>query len=159
MTLKNNRAPLLCYFKLCTSFDSHRWFKLGLQSRTAHPMPVKISNFVPCDHDDLEKTMGHISYATPSLVDHFIAICRNSKWSYSPETTKLGFDLCDLDIWPLTLTFFMDITFVIGNNSWKRCDGRMDGQTDWTIHRAAWLQLNRANMRDLIAATDLVILP
>ena len=26
MTLKNNRAPLLCYFKLCASFRSHRWF-------------------------------------------------------------------------------------------------------------------------------------
>ena len=25
MTLKNNRAPLLCYFKLCTSFHSHLW--------------------------------------------------------------------------------------------------------------------------------------
>ena len=25
MTLKNNRAPLLCYFKLCASFRSHWW--------------------------------------------------------------------------------------------------------------------------------------
>ena len=31
---------------------------------------------------------------------------------------KLGHDLCDLDISPMTLTFCMDITFVIGNNSW-----------------------------------------
>ena len=27
MTLKNNRAPLLCYFKLCASFRSHLWIK------------------------------------------------------------------------------------------------------------------------------------
>ena len=26
MTLKNNRAPLLCYFKFCASFRSHRWY-------------------------------------------------------------------------------------------------------------------------------------
>ena len=85
----------------------------------------------------------------------------NSNWSYSPETVKLGVDLSDLDLWPLTLTFCMDITFVIGNNSWKfhddtmmgtwwkRCDGRTDrrtdrrtdGQTDWTSHIAAWSQL------------------
>ena len=52
---------------------------------------------------------------------------------------KLGFDLCDLDLWPLTLNFCMDITFfVIGNHPWKfhddtmmgtlwkRCDGRTD---------------------------------
>ena len=29
MTLKNNRAPLLCYFKLCASFCSHWWTQTG----------------------------------------------------------------------------------------------------------------------------------
>ena len=32
---------------------------------------------------------------------------------------KLGADLYDLDLWPLTLTFCMDVTSVIGKNSWK----------------------------------------
>ena len=27
----------------------------------------------------------------------------NSKWTYGQETVKQGFDLCDLDLWPLTL--------------------------------------------------------
>ena len=27
MTLQNNRAPLVCYFKLCASFRSHWWIK------------------------------------------------------------------------------------------------------------------------------------
>ena len=89
----------------------------------------------------------------------------NSNWSYSPETVKLGRDLCDLDLWPLTLTFCMDITFDHGNNSWKfhddtmmgtwwkRCDRQTDGQTDRrtdrrtenTICRAAWSQLKRCD--------------
>ena len=30
MTLKNNRAPLLCYFKLCASFQSHMWIQTGV---------------------------------------------------------------------------------------------------------------------------------
>ena len=51
----------------------------------------------------------------------------NSNWSYSPETVELGYDLCDLDLWPLTLTFCMDVTFVIGNNSWKFHDDTMMG--------------------------------
>ena len=51
----------------------------------------------------------------------------NSNWSYSPETPKLGYDLFDLDLWPLTLTFCMDITFVIGNNVWKFHDDTMMG--------------------------------
>ena len=51
----------------------------------------------------------------------------NSNWSYSPEMAKLGFDLCDLDLWPLTLTFCMDITSAHGNNSWKFHDDMMMG--------------------------------
>ena len=30
MTLKNNRAPLLCYLKLCASFRSHWWIQTGV---------------------------------------------------------------------------------------------------------------------------------
>ena len=109
MTLKNNRAPLLCCFQLCAWFHCHMWIQTGV----------------------------------------------------SPETAKLGVDLCDLDLWPLTLTFCMDITFDRGDNSWKfhddtmmgtwwkRCDRQTDrqmdrqtdGRTENTICRAAWSQL------------------
>ena len=30
MPLKNNRAPLLCYFKFCASFQNHRWIQTGV---------------------------------------------------------------------------------------------------------------------------------
>ena len=33
VTLKNNRAPPLCYFKLGASFHSHRWIKTGVTVR------------------------------------------------------------------------------------------------------------------------------
>ena len=33
MTLKNNRAPLLWYFKLCASFRSHWWIQTGVTVR------------------------------------------------------------------------------------------------------------------------------
>ena len=108
----------------------------------------------------------------------------NSNWSYSPETAKLGVDLCDLDLWPLTLTFCMNITSVHGNNSWKyhddtmmgtwwkRCDGRTDRQTDGRTDGLnqsysclvtaknlsnVMQSKNKANLRDLIAVTGLVI--
>ena len=38
---------------------------------------------------------------------------------------KLCFDLCDLDIWPVNLTFCMDLTLVIGNKFWKFHDDAM----------------------------------
>ena len=47
-------------------------------------------------------------------------------WSYSPETAKLGFDMFDFDLWPLTLTFCMDIAPVNGNN-WKFHDDTIKG--------------------------------
>ena len=48
MTLKNNRAPLLNYIKLCASFHSLSQFKLELQSGHAK-FEGKSTFFVPCD--------------------------------------------------------------------------------------------------------------
>ena len=170
MTLKNNRAPLLCCFKLCASFHSHQWIqtKVTIWKR---PIWVKINVFLSRMTLKFDrwpwKTIGHLFYATSSFVHHFIAIGEfklelesgnaqfgsksttflavslwnltgdlekhqapkqhqalciisslyvNSNWSYCLEMAKLGDHLCDLDLdlWPLTLTFCMD---VIGNNS------------------------------------------
>ena len=85
----------------------------------------------------------------------------NSNWSCRPDTAKLGFDLCDLDLWPLTLTICMDLTLVIVNNSWNfmirwwehskkgvthgQTDRQTDRQTESTICRAAWSQLKNCS--------------
>ena len=60
ITLKNNRAPLLCYFKLCVSFHSHRSIQTQVTVRKC-PIQVKIKD--------------SFLYATSSFVYHFIAIC------------------------------------------------------------------------------------
>ena len=44
MTLKNNRAPLLCYFKLCASFCSHWWIQTGVTVQK-RAIWVKFDNF------------------------------------------------------------------------------------------------------------------
>ena len=44
MTLKNNRAPLLCYFKLCAAFHSHWWIQTGVTVRK-RPIWVKFCDF------------------------------------------------------------------------------------------------------------------
>ena len=44
MPLKNNRAPLLCCWKLCASFHSHQWIQTGVTVRK-HPIWVKFDNF------------------------------------------------------------------------------------------------------------------
>ena len=77
VTFKNNRAPLLRYFKLCASFRSHWWIQTGVTVRK-RLIWVKIDNFF--SHVTLKfdgwpsKTIGHLFYATSSFVYHFVAI-------------------------------------------------------------------------------------
>ena len=44
MTLENNRASLLCCFKLCATFHSHLWIQTGVAVRK-RPIWVKFDNF------------------------------------------------------------------------------------------------------------------
>ena len=129
MTSKNNRAPLLCYFKLCATFRSHWWIQTGVTVQK-RPICVKFDDFesrVTLKFDGWPwETIGH----SPK---HYQAICiisssyMNSNCSYSPETVKLGLWPPWPWLWPLTSTFCMDVTFVTGNNSWKFHDDTMMG--------------------------------
>ena len=77
MTFKNNRAPLLCYFKLYASFRSHRWIQAGVTVRK-RPIWVKIDDFLSRVILQFDvwpwKTIGHLFNATSSFVHHFVAI-------------------------------------------------------------------------------------
>ena len=76
MTPKNNRAPLLCYFKLFASFRSHWWIQTGVTVRKGL-IWVVIDAFlsrVTLKFDGWAlKTIGHLFYATSSFVQHFVA--------------------------------------------------------------------------------------
>ena len=76
-TFKNNRAPLLRYFKLCTAFCRHWWIQTGVTVRK-HLIWAKIDDFfsrVTLKFDGWpSKTIGHLFYATSSFVQHFVAI-------------------------------------------------------------------------------------
>ena len=77
MTLKSNRAPLLCYFKLCASFGTHWWIETGV-TVWKRLIWVKFDDFL--SHATLKfdgwpcNTIGHLYYATSSFVHHFLAI-------------------------------------------------------------------------------------
>ena len=77
MTLQNNRAPLLCYFKLCASFRKHWWIQTWVTVRK-RSIRVKIEDFFSCVtlkfYGWPSKTKGHLFYATSSFVHHFVAI-------------------------------------------------------------------------------------
>ena len=91
-------------------------------SKWTIPLAVRPWNLT----DDLEKQWDTSPKHHQALC--FISSsCVNSNCSYGPETATLGFDLCDLDLWSLTLTFCMDIPYVIGDNPWKLYDDTIMG--------------------------------
>ena len=76
MTLKNNRAPLLYYIKLCAAFQSHWHIQTGVTVRK-RSIRVKIGDFLSRVTLKIDvwhwKTIGHLSYVASIFVHHFIA--------------------------------------------------------------------------------------
>ena len=74
---KNDRAPLLSYFKLCAAFRSHWWIQTGVTVRK-RLIWVKIDDFFSRATLKFDvcpwKTIGHLFYATSSFVQHSRAI-------------------------------------------------------------------------------------
>ena len=65
MTFKNNRAPLLCYFKLCAAFHSHWWLQTGVTVRN-RPIWVKVDDlyrrayiYISINTELLDGNKGH----------------------------------------------------------------------------------------------------
>ena len=111
MTLKNNRAPLLCYLKLYASFCSHRWIQAEVTVRK-HPIWVKINDFfspVTLQFDAWPwKTIGHLFYATSSFVHHFVAI-GDFKLELQSGNAQFGSNSTIFRaVWPCNLTYDLD---------------------------------------------------
>ena len=110
MTLKNNRAPLLCYFKLFASFRSHWWIQTGV-TVWKRWIWVNIDAFLSrltLKFDGWpSKTIGHLFSATSSFMHHFVAIGVFKLELHSPEMPNLGqiwrfLEPYDLEIWRMT---------------------------------------------------------
>ena len=110
MTLKNSRASLPCYFKLCASFRTHWWIQtwVTVRKREIGSNSTIFRAVWPWNlTDDLEKTIRHLFYATSSFVQHFVAI-GEFKLELQSGNAKLGqirrfLESCDLEISHMTL--------------------------------------------------------
>ena len=107
MTLKNNRAPLLCCFKLCASFHSQQWIQTRVTVRKC-PIWVKIDVFLSCVTFKFDrrpwKTIGHLFYATSSFVHHFVAIGEFKLELQSGNAQFGSKSMIFLAVWPWNLT-------------------------------------------------------
>ena len=109
MTLKNNRTPLLCYFKLYASFRSHRWIQAGA---TVRKRPILGQNqWIFFSRVTLQfdvwpwKTIGRLFYATSSFVHHFVAI-GDVKLELQSGNAQFGSKSTIFRaVWPCNLTY------------------------------------------------------
>ena len=107
MTLKNNRAPLLYYIKLCVSFQIHRWIQTKVTVRK-RSIQVKIGDFlssVTLKFDGWPwKTIGHLFYTISSFVHHFIPI-GDFKFQLQSGNAQFGSkSTIFLAVWPRNFT-------------------------------------------------------
>ena len=151
MTLKNKRALLLCYFKLCASFRSQWWIQTGVTVRK-RPIWVKLNDFfsrvtlrfdrwhwtrqiwgiwklrpayspetpnldqigdvlsrVTLKFDGWPwKTIGHLSVAVSSFVQHFIAIGEFKLELLSGNAQFGSNSTIFRAVWPWNLTYDLE---------------------------------------------------
>ena len=86
MTLKNYRAPLLCYFKLCASFRSHRWFQTWVSPET--PNLGQIRRFLePCDLEIWRMTLKNNRAPLLCYLKLYASFC-NHRWIQAGVTIR-----------------------------------------------------------------------
>ena len=101
MTFKNNRAPLLCYFKLCASFHSHWWIQTGVTVRK-RPIWVKFSISAPCDLEIWRMTLKNNRAPLLSNIKLYVSF-HHHMWIQTGVTVrKRKFGSWPLWPWPLT---------------------------------------------------------
>ena len=160
MTLKKNRASLLCYFKLCVAFRSHRWIQTGVTVREFRISPGQIRRFLaPCDLEIWRMTLKnrrapllsniklYVSFHHHIWIETGVTVRKRLSWVVTSVTLTL-----DLLPWPIAWTSLPSLVITPENFmmvQWREhsqkgvTDWRTDRQTDWTIYRAAWSQLIR----------------
>ena len=120
MTLKNNRAPLLCCFQLCAWFHRPMWIQTGVRVRKRLSW---VLTSVTLTFDLWPWPFAWTSLLTMVIAPENFMMIR--WWEHGEKCVTDG---------------RTDDDGNIVKKVWQT-DRRKDEQTDWTIHRAAWSQL------------------
>ena len=115
MTLKNNRAPLLCCFQLCAWFHCHMWIQTGVRLRK------------------------RLSWVLTSVTSTF------DLWPWPFAWTSLLTMVITPENFMMIRWWEHGEKGVTDRRTDGRTDGRTDRQTENTICRAAWSQLKTQN--------------
>ena len=119
MTLKNNRAPLLCFFQLCAWFHCHMWIQTGVRVRK------------------------RLSWVLTSVTLTF------DLWPWPFAWTSLLTMVITPENFMMIRWWEHGEKGVTDGQTDVRTDGQTDGRTDWTSHIAALPQLKNDDEFDL----------
>ena len=111
MTLKNNRAPLLCCFQLCAWFHCHMWIQTGVRVRK------------------------RLSWVLTSVTLTF------DPWPWPFAWTSLLTMVITPENFMMIRWWEHGENGVTDRQTDGRTDRQTDRRTDWTSHIAAWSQL------------------
>ena len=112
--LENNRAPLLYYIKLCASFQSHRWIQTGVIVRKRSIQVKIVDVFEPYDLEIWRMTLKRNRAPLPSNIKLCTSF-HHHMWIKTGVTVRkrlswvLASVILTFVLWPLTLTFGMDL--------------------------------------------------
>ena len=159
MTFENNRAPLLCYFKLCAAFCTHWWIQIGVTVRET-PNLGKIRRFFEsCDLEVWRMILKNNRVPLRSNIKLYVSF-RHHMWIQTGVTVgkRLTWVVTSVtltfDLWPWpfawTLPWSLVITPEIFMMIWwwehsqkgvtdRQTDGRTDGRTDRKYHSGSCL--------------------
>ena len=146
MTLQNNGAPLLWYFKLYASFRSHWWIQTWVTVRK-RPIWVTFNDFLEqCDLEIWQMTLQnnrapllsniklYASFHHHMWIQTGVTVRKRLSWVVTSVTLT-----CDLWPWPFAWTLLWSLVITPENfmmiRWWEHCqkgvtDRRTDGQTD-----------------------------
>ena len=145
MTLKNNRAPLLCYFKLCASFSSHCWIETSYSPETANLGQTR-GFLEPCDLSIWWMTLKNNRAPLPCcfqlcawfhchmLIQTGVRVRKRLRWVLTSVTLTF-----DLSPWPFAWTSLLTMVITAENFMMTRWwehgekgvrDRQTDGRTD-----------------------------
>ena len=111
-----NMSWRTCVVKQIQSNPIHLWIQTGVTVQK-RPIWVKIGeSFCPLwpwhltyDLEKQQDTSSMLLQALCIISSQYV----NSNWSYNPETAKLTFDLCDLDLWPWPFAWISLLSLLI----------------------------------------------
>ena len=140
MTLKNNRAPLPCNFKLCTSFHSHLWVQTGFTFRKPPNLGQNRRFLVPCDIEIWQMTLKNnraplLCYFKPCGSFH------PHMWNQTGVTVRIRLNwiltsvTLTFDLWHFAWTSLLSLVITPENfmmiRSWEHSEKSVtDRQTD-----------------------------